>query len=189
KYKPIEILNISKQAFECCNKDYIFKITNESHLIIEIVRQKSLNLGYLLGKMKFLDINSMEIFKLFDGLKYFKIEFSEKVDDGDLAFIEEIVNNSFDMTKIIKLEKPKILKSELFFDLNHDKQIALLKLETKNQKGLLAFIAKVFDEFGVDIVDAKIHTQKNIARDLFLIEKNESLCEKLDDIIDRLCVE
>ena len=53
---------------------YIYKITNESQLTIRIIRKSPLNLGYLLGKLEFLNIATMNIFKLYDNKKAFAIE-------------------------------------------------------------------------------------------------------------------
>jgi [protein-PII] uridylyltransferase len=41
----------------------------------------------------------MNIFKLYDNKKAFHISFSEKVDNEDLFLIEEIIKDSFDMSK------------------------------------------------------------------------------------------
>ena len=49
--------------------------------------------------MSHLDVASMEIFTLFDGIKYFKIEFIENVDGNELIEVEEIVKNAFDMSR------------------------------------------------------------------------------------------
>jgi [protein-PII] uridylyltransferase len=50
----------------------------------------------------------MDIFKLYDDKKYFEIRFGSKVDEGDFLFIEEILANSFDMSKKFNHKKPII---------------------------------------------------------------------------------
>jgi len=184
KHKIDEILNISIKADK--TKNYLYEIKNEDFLTIEIIRKVPLNLGYLLGKLSFLDVASMEVFKLFNKVKYFKIEFLEKIDDENISYIEKIIKDSFDMDKKIKLKKPQILKNEIKIDCEHSKTYASLHLNVKNQKGLLAFIAALFDKFGIDIATAKVHTIKNRARDLFLIEKNGNFCNNKEKIIEIL---
>ena len=61
-----------------------------------------------------------------------------------------------------------------------------MHLNSLNQKGLLAFVIDMFDEMGIDIVTAKIHTLKNRTRDMFLIEKNGNFCHNVDIIIEKL---
>ncbi|WP_281951132.1 HD domain-containing protein [Nitrosophilus kaiyonis] len=181
KHKTNEIIDISKYAYN--TKKYSYKINNEKYLIIEIIRKVPLNLGYLLGKLSSMDVASMEVFKLFDDLKYFKIEFLEKIDDENIPFIKKIIEDSFDMNKKIKLKKPQIKKEEIKIDCDHSKTYASMFLNTKNQKGLLAFIAALFDQYGIDIATAKVHTIKNRAKDLFLIEKNGNFCNNKENII------
>ncbi len=127
----------------------------------------------------------MEVFKLFDDLKYFRIEFMEKY-DGDLGLIEQIIEESFDMSKKIELVKPIIKPEEIAVDCNHSKTYALMSITTRNQKGLLAYIAKVFDKYGIDIATAKIYTIKGKAKDMFLIEKNGNFCTQTEKILEKL---
>jgi len=57
----------------------------------------------------------------------------------------------------------------------------------KDQKGLFAYIAKIFDDFNLEIESAKLHTLKGYARDLILIEKNGNFCSNQDEIINLMC--
>jgi len=184
RYKPERIVAIAKKGFE--TKEYEFLISNDRYLTIEIIRSKSFNLGYFLGKLSTLDVVNMDICKLFDDLKYFKIDFSIKVDREDILLIEEILHNSFDDSKKSKLHHPVIKKRELEIDCEHSQSYAMMRLHSTNQKGLLAYIINMFDEMGIDIVSAKIHTLKNSVRDIFLIEKNGNFCHNTDKIIDKL---
>ncbi|WP_187646968.1 HD domain-containing protein [Nitrosophilus labii] len=181
KHKVDEIIEISLMAYQ--TEDYQYKIKNDEYLSIEIIRKAPLNLGFLLGKLSFLDVASMEVFKLFDDIKYFKIEFLEKVDEGNLSFIQKIVKDSFDMSRKITLKRPEIKKEEIKINCEHSNTYASLFLNVKNQKGLLAFIATLFDKYGIEIATAKVHTIKNRARDLFLIEKNGNFCNNKEEII------
>ena len=184
KHKPKEIIEIS--IFANNTKDFSYKIENRNFLSIKILRKKPLNLGYLLGKLTFLDIASMDIFKLFDDIKYFVINFRERVEEDNIEFIKNIIEDSFDMKKSIKLKKLEIKKDEIKIDCNHSQTYASMFLNTKNQKGLLAYIASIFDKYGIDIATAKAWTMKNRARDMFLIEKNGNFCNNKEKIIEFL---
>jgi len=185
RLKAEDILDISIKAKDI--ETYIYKITNESQLTIRIIRKSPLNLGYLLGKLEFLNIASMNIFKLYDNKKAFEISFSEKIDKEDIYFIEEIIKDSFDMSKTTTLITPIIKKENIKVDSNHTAYLASMSIVAKDQKGLFAFIAKIFDDFNVEIESAKLHTLKGYARDLILIEKNGNFCSNQDEIINLMC--
>ena len=183
--KTNDILDIAIRAKDV--DKYEYKIINETQLKIQIIRQIPLNLSYLLGKLESLNIVSMNIFKLYDEKKFFEITFGEKVDEADLLYIDEIIHNSWDMSKIVKLKRPKIKRSEITVDCNHTQYLAGMKVKTKDQKGMFAYIARVFDDFEIEVESAKIYSSRGKARDLFLIEKNGNFCPKQDQIVDMLC--
>ncbi len=184
--KAQDILDLAIKAKDV--KDYIYKIKNEEVLSIQIIRSKALNIGYMLGKLEFLDIGSMNIFKLYDEKKCFEIKFTQKIDDSDLLYIEEIVKNSFDMSKKTKLIIPTIKKNDIIIDLNHTSFLASLKVKTADQKGLLAFITNILDDYNIEIESAKMYTSRGKVRDLFLIEKNGNFASNTTDILNLLCV-
>jgi len=184
KYKSEDIIKIAIRANDTLDWDYT--ISNKEILSIKITRAVPLNLGYLLGKMQFLNIISMGIYKLFDDKKFFQISFDEKVDDEELPFIEDIIKHSFDMTKEIKLKKPIISQNEIIVDCNHTDELALMKINTKDQKGLFSYIAKTFDDFGVEINSAKIQSLRGKANDLILISRNGHFCSNKDKILELL---
>jgi [protein-PII] uridylyltransferase len=142
------------------------------------------NIGYLLGKLSYLDLVQMDIYKLFDGKKYFQIDFNENVTENDIEIIKELIENSFDMSKKVTLKKPTILKGEIDINCEHSKSYALMHVNTKNQHGLMAYFMSVFDEHGIDIAMAKIQTIKNRTRNLLLIEKAVGLCNNGENILD-----
>lgn len=184
RYSPQKIFSISQKAFE--TEDYTFKINNINYLTIEVTRRKPFNISYLLGKLSTLGVVHMDICKLFDDLKYFKIDFSTKVNSEEIPHIKEILLDSFDDTKKSTLTPPDIKKDELQIDCEHSKTYAVMYLNCKDQRGLLAYIINIFDEMGIDIATAKIHTLKSRVRDMFLIEKNGKFCHNVDIIIDKL---
>ena len=95
KHTPEEIIKIAKQAKE--TKEFTYNVTNTTRLSIEIYRRVPLNIAYLLASLSYLDVGSMDIFTLFDGIKFFKIEFSEKIEDDTIEQVEQIIENSFDI--------------------------------------------------------------------------------------------
>ncbi|MCD8477555.1 MAG: hypothetical protein LRY68_06335, partial [Sulfurospirillum sp.] len=91
KLKPNEIVSIAKEADETPHNLFHYTIHNDDHLSIQVIRGLEFNIGYLLGKLSYLDLVQMDIYKLFDGKKYFQIEFNEKVEESDIAYITELL--------------------------------------------------------------------------------------------------
>jgi len=184
KNKPQDIVNLFQMASDLDR--YKYTITHNPNLVIEIFKNIPLNLGYLLGKLNFLNIAAMDIFKLYNEIKYFKIEFSQALHQDDTFHIEDIIEDAFDMDKKIELLKPKIKKKEISLDCEHSNTYARLSINTADQGGLLAYVIKAFDDEAIDIATAKVHTIKNRVRDQFLIEKHENVCHNAEKIIDAL---
>lgn len=180
KHTPLDIIDIAKKATN--TKKYDFSIYTDASLVIEIYRKIPLNIGYLLASLSHLDVASMEIFTLFDGVKYFKIEFSEHVDKSEFDHIESIIENAFDMSRHVKLKDVTIQRNEINVDCEHSLTHAEISVNTQNQKGLLAYIMECFEELGINIVTAKIHSTKYKVRDSFLIEKQNDICNNTDKI-------
>jgi [protein-PII] uridylyltransferase len=167
-------------------EDYKVKFENDKHLIIHLIKHDSLNfaIGWFLEKLQKLNLNHLSIYKIGE-YKYFKIEFDTKVDEYDLPIIEEYIKKAFSPQKI--KNKIKFKKEEFEIDCNHSQNYALVKLKTADKKGIVSTIMDTFDRYGVSVEDVKISTQKNIARDLFIIPKESRFCEKKDEILKELC--
>ncbi len=88
------------------------------------------------------------------------------------------------MSKKATLKVPVLLQGEIDLDCDHSKSYALMHINTKNQKGLMAYVMSIFDEHGIDIAMAKIQTIKNRTRNLLLIEKTVELCENQEKILN-----
>ncbi|RXJ87673.1 HD domain-containing protein [Arcobacter sp. CECT 8985] len=187
RLKADDILDIAIKAKDVNN--YIYKIMNEERLVLRIIRKAPLNLGFLLGNLEFLNILSMDIYKLYDEKKAFEITFTEKVEDEDLSHIKYIIENSFDMSKKQKVKKPIIKKNQMIANCNHSPYLASLQIRAKDQKGLFAYVAKIFDDFNIEIESAKLATTKGFTRDLILIEKTGEFCGKQEEIINLICQE
>ena len=184
RYSAQKIIDIATKSFETTTYEY--QIRSQKHLTIEIIRARSFNLSYLLGKLSNLDVVNMDIYKLFDDLKYFKIDFAQSATKEEIELITGIIHDSFDTTQKYTPHVPHIKEDELTVDCEHTQTHAIMYLNSQNQKGLLAFIIDMFDEMEIDIVTAKIHTFKNRVRDMFLIEKNGNFCHNVETIIDKL---
>ena len=185
KHTPLDIINIAKIAKD--TKDFNFKIKNDETLSIEIFRKIPLNIGYLLATLSHLDVASMEIFTLFDNVKYFKIEFIKNILDQDYEEIEHIVKNAFNMQIKPKLNQNiKIKKEQISIDCEHSLAYAELKINTANQIGLLAYVMDIFEQLNINIATAKIHSSKHKVRDSFLMEKQNNICNNSDKIYELL---
>jgi len=184
KHTPHDIINIAKQARE--TKEYDFNISVGNSLTIEIFRKIPLNIGYLLGTLSYLDVASMEIFTLFDDVKYFKIEFIKTLDGAELVSLEEIIHNAFDMSRDVKIHNIKIKEDEINIDCQHSLTHAELTVHTANQRGLLAYVMNCFEELSINIVTAKIHSTKYKVRDNFLMEKQHNICDNVTKIYELL---
>lgn len=184
KHSPQDIIRIAIQAK--ATKEYDYNIDTQKSLSIEIYRRVPLNVGYLLASLSHLDVASMEIFTLFDGIKYFKIEFIKNVEGNELFEVEKIVNNAFDMSRHVQMKEVHIDKKEIVIDCEHSLTHAELNINTKNQIGLLAYIMDCFEELGINIVTAKIHSTKHKVRDSFLMEKQNDICNNVKKIYELL---
>ena len=180
KHTPQGLINIATQAREV--KEYDFNISNHDSLIIEIYRKIPLNIGYLLAALSRLDVGSMEIFTLFDDVKYFKIEFTQNVDSDELPDIRQIIENAFDMDRTLQLPNIDIKKDEIEIDCEHSMTHAEINVHTANNKGVLAYIMDCFESLAINIVTAKIHSNKYKVRDTFLMEKQKDICNNVDQI-------
>ena len=128
----------------------------------------------------------MEIFTLFDDIKYFKIEFLLSVGGNELIEVENIVDNAFDMSKDIQLQNIEIKRDEITVDCEHSLTHAEVSVHTSNQKGLLAYIMNGFELLNINIITAKIHSTKHKVKDSFLMEKHNSLCDNTEKIYELL---
>lgn len=180
KNPPKEIIRIAKQAKE--TEKYSYNISHTNSLTIEIFRKIPLNVAYLLSTLSRLNVASMEIFTLFDDVKYFKIEFIQNITQHELEMIEMTIEDAFDMSKEVKLRDIEIKEEDITIDCDHSLTHAELNIQTKNQIGLLAYVMHKFEQLNINIVTAKIHSSKFKVRDSFLMEKQNNICNNLDNI-------
>ncbi|MCF6340549.1 MAG: HD domain-containing protein [Sulfurimonas sp.] len=180
KHTPIDIIKIAKKAKE--TKKYSYSVDTKDSLSIEIYRKIPLNIGYLLATLSYLDVASMEIFTLFDDVKYFKIEFMKNIDTEDIDQLHNIVENAFDMEQRVEVKKVALSNDEINIDCEHSLVHAEIRVKTKNQRGLLAYIMDCFETLKINVVTAKIYSTKHKVKDSFLIEKQNDICNNVEKI-------
>jgi len=184
-HNPKEIIEIAKKAQE--TKEHNYFISTQTSLSIEIYRKVPINLGFALASLSHLDVASMEIVTLFDGVKYFKIDFIKNVDGDELLDVKNILSKAFDMSRHIKMKEIDIARDEISIDCEYSLTFAELCINTKNQRGLLAYIMECFETLGINIATAKIHSTKYKVRDNFLMEKQNDICHNVAKIYELLC--
>ena len=184
RYTTSRIIEIAKRAMRI--DDYEYEIANNKFLTIEIIKSKPIDLGYLLSKLSNINLVNMDIVKLFDNKKYFKIDFNQKVSEDAIEEISYIIHNSFLEQKRVNLPKPDIKKEDISIECDHSVNYALMRLEAVDQKGLLAYLMNIFEKLGIEIVSSKIFTHKRRVNDIFLIEKNGNFCTNIDYIKEEL---
>ncbi len=179
-----EILNLLEWIKDVKEKKYKFE--NDKHLIIHLVKNNKYNfsLGWFIEKLFKLNLIHLSVYKIGE-LKYFKIEFDSNIEEFDFPLIEKWIEDAFKEKKEIT-HKVKFKKEEFTIDCNHSQNYASLKLKTQDKKGIVSTIMNIFDKFDINVEDVKITSQKNIARDLFIIPKTSGFCEKKDEILARL---
>lgn len=187
KYSASEIINLSKVA-DSLDATEIF-INNSKNLSIQIYTKKSLNLSALLYEFAKFDLAYMEIFELFEKKFYIRLDFNQNVKKEELEITKNLALKSLNSEVLKKPLKPNINKDEINFELNHSKDYAKLSINAKDQRGLMAYVMSVFDRLHFQVTSARIQTVKNRTRNLFLIEKNERLESKGEEILNLLISE
>lgn len=184
KYQSAEILKIALWALNAQEDEFSFE--NSETFSLEIIGSKQTNIAYLLKELANFDLGYMEIFELFDERVYIKLEFNLKFQTKDETNIKSLVKNALQSKISPEIDKPQILPSELNFDLEHSKTYAKLNINTKDQRGLMAYVMSVFGKYNIKITSARIQTIKNRTRNLFLIQKSVRLSENYNIILKLL---
>ena len=183
-YNHEKIMNIATEAWKI--EDYHYTISNNYFLTIEIISKVNCNLGYILGKLSMFNLANMDICKLSHEHKFFKLDFKEKFQDDELPQVASYIERSFTTNEALSINHIKVNKNDIYIDCDHSKNYALMKLNTKDQRGLIALLITIFDSMNIDIATAKIHTQKQTTRDLFLLEKDSNFCHNRESIINKI---
>ncbi|KIM09647.1 MAG: hypothetical protein KU38_08905 [Sulfurovum sp. FS08-3] len=184
KYTKAQILDIVEQSME--GVDWFNIDANGGFLAIELVRNTNLNINYLLNKLGYLKLKNMDIFKLYDGKKYFKLEFAKNIDKEEIPHIQDIIHKALSVTLLKQPPSIYLHRDEIAIDCTHSHNYATMSIKCHDQDGLMSYLMGIFDRLGVDIISAKVYTHKNRAEDLFLIEQNGNFCSNQELIINEL---
>jgi len=185
KYKKEQILDIFETTIHH-PADWFKVDTQQGFLVIEVIRNNNLNINYLLNKLSYLHLRNMDIFKLYDGKKYFKIEFAKNIDSEMVMNVEQMIQKALETDIIKQPIHIHLHRKEITMNCDHSKNYARMSIKCHNQDGLMSYLMGIFDRLGVEIVSAKIYTHRNHVEDLFLIEKNGNFCKNVELIIDEL---
>ena len=163
------IVQIVKKMYQTENYQYSISTTP---LSVEIIKRGiNFDLGYFLAKL-FYSVTHIAIYKV-DDVKYFKIDFEEEGDEWSVA---ELIEKSF-KTNSYQFKNPGIKWEEFILDCNHSKNYLALKLKTTDKKGIISFVMHLMDKYGIDVEDIKISVQRDVVRDILIINKNSGFCE------------
>lgn len=185
KYTKNQILDIIERTTQT-TEDW-FNITHTNgYLSIELVRNVNLNINYLLNKLGYLHLKNMDIFRLYDGKKYFKLEFAKDIMDEEIARVEKVIEKALVIEKLKQLSHIHLHRDEITMNCDHSKNFATMTISCVNQDGLMSYLMGIFDRLGIEIVSAKVYTYRNQVEDLFLIEKNGNFCINQELIVDEL---
>lgn len=180
------IMEITKKAKKL--DGFSYEIDNSKFLSINILRDinSNFNVAYFLNRFNFLSVISLDIFELFNGVKYFQIDFLNPVSEEDKYFIDFIIEDSFSKNrKTFKDILPKILRSEISIDYEYSNNYIKMTIFTINQNGLLAYLFKLFEDNKIDVISSKTETFKKRVKDTFLFKRGNDLKkhEKLVELI------
>ena len=187
KLSTNSIIDLTKKAKSLAKFSY--EIENQEFLSVKIMRTKenSFDIAYFLNRVNFLSVISLDIFEIFDGIKFFQIDFSESVSEGDQYFIDSIIENSFlENRKRFKKITPNIKKEEVSLNCEYSNSYIKLAIYTLNQNGLLAYLFKLFEDEKIDVVSSKTQTFKKRVKDTFLFNRDGQNCEKYKKLIEKI---
>jgi len=168
KYRPYEIVDMVERIADVDPISIRFR--NEKRLMIDVMCKQPFNLGWFLSRFTHIDLAQMDIFRLFDGVRLFRMEFNQSVEED-----------------FSRLKKPFLKREHIAIDFDHSLSYAAMRLHVENQKGLMAFIIETFDALKIDIATAKVSTHRGYARDIFLIEKETFNRCGMECILEKLC--
>ncbi|TXE78270.1 nucleotidyltransferase [Campylobacter peloridis] len=181
--------NIIKIAQIAQNENFAFWLDNQENFTLELIMNRKNNLENILNTLSSLNLVFMSFFELFDEKIYLKFEYSDIVSNTQKESLENLLNSKLH-TKVQKqLKKPSIKKDELKLDMNYSKSYAKITLNTKDQKGLMAYVMDVLAKYDIALSAAKIQTIKERTRNVLILHKNESLQDYKDQILKSLISE
>lgn len=181
--KIIKITQIAQK------ENFTFWLDNQDNFTLELIMNRKNNLENILNTLSSLNLIFMSFFELFDEKVYLKFEYSDIVSDNQKQSLENLLNSKLHLKVQKKAKKPNIKKDELKLDMNYSKSYAKITLNTKDQKGLMAYVMDVLVRYDIILSAAKIQTIKERTRNVLILHKNESLQDHKDQILKSLISE
>ncbi|HEC1748356.1 TPA: nucleotidyltransferase, partial [Campylobacter lari] len=181
--KIIKITQIAQK------ENFTFWLDNQDNFTLELIMNRKNNLENILNTLSSLNLVFMSFFELFDEKVYLKFEYSDIVSDNQKQSLENLLNSKLHLKVQKKAKKPNIKKDELKLDMNYSKSYAKITLNTKDQKGLMAYVMDVLARYDIILSAAKIQTIKERTRNVLILHKNESLQDHKDQILKSLISE
>lgn len=181
--KIIKITQIAQEQI------FAFWLDNKDNFTLEIIMNKKNNIENILNSLSSLNLIFMSYFELFDDKVYLKFEYSDIVSDEQKQSLENLLNSKLHIKIQKKLKKPNIKKDELKLDMDYSKNYAKITLNTKDQKGLMAYVVSVLANYDIVLSAAKIQTIKERTRNVLILHKNENLHDYKEKILKSLISE
>ena len=120
---------------------------------------------------------------------YLRFEYSDVLSDEDIQKLYKILEKRALNIGKNEVKKPMIKKDELKFVPEYSKNYVKLSLNTKDSKGLMAFVMSVFAKFNLKLSAAKIQTVRQRTRNTFIFEKTDKLLDFKQELINSLTME
>lgn len=179
----IKIANLAQ------NTNFTFWLSNKNNFTLELIMLKKDKLKNILNVLSSLNLVHMNLYELFEEKIYIKFEYDDVVDDEEKTSLQNLLNSKLNLKIQKKNKKPCIKKDELKFDTEYSKNYAKMTLNTKDQKGLMAYVMDVLANYSVVLNAAKIQTIRERTRNILILQKDENLQNNKEKILKSLVSE
>jgi len=189
KYSATEILDMAIEIRGIENYRYFIDRSESGRepFSIRVYRKDNFDIAFFLNSLTMLSVVSLDIFEIFNGVKYFRIGFADPIENDDIPYIEQLLESSLSKeSREYKPIKPNIKRENIDIECNYSEDYFKISLNAMDQKGLLAYILKVFEDEEINVTSSKIHTFKKRVRDMFLVERGSRNCEKIEPLKDKI---
>ena len=179
KYTQQQIIDIALKANDCSNIN--LELTSHS---VKIITKSSWNMAMVLWELRNLDLAYMEIFELFDGKSYIRLDYNSKIENSQNQIIQALCSKDNP-----QCDKPVILSNEISFDMNYSQNYAKLNINSKDQRGFMVYILSMLSKFQIKLANARIQTIKNRTRNVLLLHIEDQLKGKIDQFLKEIITE
>ena len=179
KYSQQNIIEIALKAKECSNIN--LELTSHS---VQIIAKSNWNMAMVLWELREYDLAYMEIFELFDGKSYIRLDYNSKIQNSQSQIIQALCSKDSP-----NCDKPVIKASEISFDIGYSQNYAKLNINSKNQRGFMVYILSMLGKFQIKLANARIQTIKNRTRNMLLLPIDERLKDKMSEFLKEIVTE